>query len=799
MSDIRFNQWLHQSGTGGVSQVASGAVGVGTTNPLADFYVRGDAQITGILTAGHIAMGSSITFGDDDRAYFGDGTDLHIYHQSSDNTSRIQHTGNATPLFLQSTNDVRIEPVRVFQVRNQSSHENYILATNDGSVDLFFNGSKKIETTNTGAVVTGILTATSFSGGSGSTSSLDAGILDLKTGGNIRLRFASGGEAQFRGDTNPIASFDRGSANSTNVSWKYLGSPRGQVSSTSGEFRLTADGTIPMTFYSNSNERLRIDSSGRLLVGRSTGNSANLLVQSGAQVFAGATNGNSSCLTMDYNTANGAGRIMGHASSGGMLQFFTNASGAGVTEKMEIAANGEVSFGTSNPTTLRYLGTGHPYNNNNNTVHGFSNIGLVGQYSTFNMPMDHSAATTAGNWWMLGRSSGNTNEWGLSTRPGNSNSLRRVWRCVTKSDNSGILDYQTFHSYTGTETLRIDDSSRTLINNRGNAMPGLSANADDLVIGYGTQSGETGMTMYSTSTNNIRFADNSGTDGAIEYSHGNRWLNFSTANAYKMRITSYNGGSNPKVSVGALATSSFLNNSTDGDRSTLKVGNYLHLDSGGNGNFTAGMSYNCWPQGQANFYQGTVTASNLDNRAAAVLMRYGRTEFWNDSSSTGYTAAQQITTMQNNMTVHAAGYVTTPNQPAFKCTIASDNSPNSGVVSENNGFTLATSGNRDAFNTGNHFDEATGRFTAPITGLYFFHFSVMRSSNNGSGSIDVRIKKNTALMHARSYKASYSTNFESINVTTITNMTAGHYVEFHIGANMSVYEDDSYMLGYLIG
>ena len=68
MSDIRFNQWLHQSGTGGVSQVANGAVGVGTTNPLADFYVRGDAQITGILTAGHIAMGSSITFGDDDRA-----------------------------------------------------------------------------------------------------------------------------------------------------------------------------------------------------------------------------------------------------------------------------------------------------------------------------------------------------------------------------------------------------------------------------------------------------------------------------------------------------------------------------------------------------------------------------------------------------------------------------------------------------------------------------------------------------------------------------------------------------------
>jgi len=105
MSDIRFNQWLHQSGTGGVSQVASGAVGVGTTNPLADFYVRGDAQITGILTAGHIAMGSSITFGDDDRAYFGDGTDLQIYHSGSH--SFIQDTGTGD-LKIRSSN-VRIE------------------------------------------------------------------------------------------------------------------------------------------------------------------------------------------------------------------------------------------------------------------------------------------------------------------------------------------------------------------------------------------------------------------------------------------------------------------------------------------------------------------------------------------------------------------------------------------------------------------------------------------------------------------------------------------------------------------
>ena len=33
MSDIRFNSWLHQSGTGGVHQDGSGNIGIGTTQP----------------------------------------------------------------------------------------------------------------------------------------------------------------------------------------------------------------------------------------------------------------------------------------------------------------------------------------------------------------------------------------------------------------------------------------------------------------------------------------------------------------------------------------------------------------------------------------------------------------------------------------------------------------------------------------------------------------------------------------------------------------------------------------------
>ena len=34
MSDIRFNNWKHQSGTGGVTQNSGGNVGIGSTLPI---------------------------------------------------------------------------------------------------------------------------------------------------------------------------------------------------------------------------------------------------------------------------------------------------------------------------------------------------------------------------------------------------------------------------------------------------------------------------------------------------------------------------------------------------------------------------------------------------------------------------------------------------------------------------------------------------------------------------------------------------------------------------------------------
>jgi len=46
MSDIRFNRWLHQSGTGGVYQDGSGRVGIGSSTPAATLEVAGNAEFS---------------------------------------------------------------------------------------------------------------------------------------------------------------------------------------------------------------------------------------------------------------------------------------------------------------------------------------------------------------------------------------------------------------------------------------------------------------------------------------------------------------------------------------------------------------------------------------------------------------------------------------------------------------------------------------------------------------------------------------------------------------------------------
>ena len=96
-------------------------------------------------TLGYTVASKQILFNDDVKARFGNSGDMEIFHDGSH--SRIKDVGSGH-LVINATD---------FVVNNSADTKNMIIATDGSSVDLYYNASKKFETTNTGISVTGVV------------------------------------------------------------------------------------------------------------------------------------------------------------------------------------------------------------------------------------------------------------------------------------------------------------------------------------------------------------------------------------------------------------------------------------------------------------------------------------------------------------------------------------------------------------------------------------------------------------------------------------------------------------------
>lgn len=146
----------------------TGIVGIATTGTSS----FNGLDVTGVSTfTSNVSFSSSISLGNNDRLRFGDSIELEIYSDGS--TSYIEETG-AGSLIMKSSS---------LQIKNPSD-VNLGVFNSDGSVELWWNGSKKLETTSIGATVTGTLSATEFIGiGSQITGITTSQIIGYSTGG----------------------------------------------------------------------------------------------------------------------------------------------------------------------------------------------------------------------------------------------------------------------------------------------------------------------------------------------------------------------------------------------------------------------------------------------------------------------------------------------------------------------------------------------------------------------------------------------------------------------------------------
>jgi len=152
------------------------------------------------------------------------------------------------------------------------------------------------------------------------------------------------------------------------------------------------------------------------------------------------------------------------------------------------------------------------------------------------------------------------------------------------------------------------------------------------------------------------------------------------------------------------------------------------------------------------------------------------------------------------LTVSSDGYVLTPNRPSFS--VYYDSSTSEGV----NG-TVVFAGVRH--NTGSHYDTSTGKFTAPVAGLYQFNF-VGFGSNASGGSLVAAASASVALYsntNSTRYVISYAytaggSHHPNLSFATCERLAAGEEVSITT-VNNSLYSDgtDDYLSfsGYLVG
>ena len=105
-------------------------------------------EISDILSG--VAFTGDVTFGDNDKAIFGTGSDLRIYHD-----------GFHSYIYDVGAGDLRIRGTNL-QLQSDAG-ENYLSASNNGAVTLYHDNAAKLATTSTGIDVTGTVTADELS------------------------------------------------------------------------------------------------------------------------------------------------------------------------------------------------------------------------------------------------------------------------------------------------------------------------------------------------------------------------------------------------------------------------------------------------------------------------------------------------------------------------------------------------------------------------------------------------------------------------------------------------------------
>ena len=354
------------------------------TFELADHYTRTASDARYVEVAGDTMTGN-LSFGDSDKAIFGAGSDLQIWHTGS--SSVIADTG---------TGDLKIR-ANDLVIQSYASEHNFILADEGGAVSLFHNNASKFATTSTGIDVTGTVTADGLTvdGTSGYVriQDLNASVVSGTDMGGIEWRTA---DSTVVGANRITATINVEGDETFNASDK---APSRMVFSTHGisgaspveRMRISYGGDI--SFYEDTGTTAKFfwDSSAESLgIGTSSPNASFKTTLSGLfGLRIQSADTNNSALNIGCDTNSGVSFIDSTKTGTGTflpLRFATND-----TERLRITSTGQVGIGTSNPLAKLQIKTqanGNAAFQNSTSVAGGVKINAFNDAGSASVPFE---------------------------------------------------------------------------------------------------------------------------------------------------------------------------------------------------------------------------------------------------------------------------------------------------------------------------------------------------------------------------------------------------------------------------
>jgi len=252
-----------------------------------------------------IGAGGNIVFGDNEKAIFGAGSDLQIYHDGSASYISDQGTGN---LKIQGTQ---------LQLQNAAGTLSYLAGVDGGATTIHHAGFAKLATTSTGIDVTGNIESDTLTVGT----STVAGSEKLRVNGTVlTLGGSVSAPAIGIGDTNS-----------------------GVYAPTAGELGWTINGV----------QRLFLDSTGIDVTGTVTADDAVYVEGSSPRLQLQDTDGTTQLSFFQQSAEDLILRLRNNTADGG----FTVAGygGASTTNRFYIQPNGDISFYEDTGTTPKFF------------------------------------------------------------------------------------------------------------------------------------------------------------------------------------------------------------------------------------------------------------------------------------------------------------------------------------------------------------------------------------------------------------------------------------------------------------